>query len=195
MEEMKQAFLKRFNEVKGAYDRLFTRQAEIRKEMGKLHKQMREETGGITAETLLAAGKGGDSSYKSKLNDLSDEMRWTNETIDSLSGKGGYSALLKTDKEFEELARPLLAAVEKDLKEDVKKRQALESKYEKVIEEVLKLEEERREYQLHTEKKLNLLSMISANTNIPVKHHNFQKEYRLARNNIYHQLGKIKGMK
>lgn len=190
LEQLKNDFLGRYKEVKAAYDRLELRQNEIKERYRELKKQMSKDTD-VDAEKLLSGLKG-DSKLESEIASLNNEWKAINETLEAVRSKGGLSYICKTDGELKKLAVPLYENLMKEAEKDEKQRIALEKRYEKVIAEVIQLEEERRAFNEKAEKHSRILRLISENTGFEIKYNQFIKHYKYEKAGILAHLGKVK---
>lgn len=190
MEQQKQAFLARYKEIEAAYLGLEEKQREIQDQLQNLRKEASKKVN-FDSKKLLSGMKG-ESKIESQISGLNKELRSIRETLSEVRANGGLDAICKTDEDLEKLAAPLMDALKKEAKEDEKKRKSLEKRYEKLIEDVLQLEEERESFIREGDKKENILRLIHNSTDLEVDFSEIASKYRFEKAGAYAHLGRVK---
>jgi predicted nucleic acid-binding Zn-ribbon protein len=194
MEQSKQAFLGRKNEISNAYYQLFARRNEIDQKIQQFLREKSEASNEIDAAVLLNETTG-TSKIESNLYDLRQERVKIDETISAVTNNGGLDSLLRKDEELKKRASTLIDNLKQVAVEDEKKRLDLEDRYEMVIEQVLQLDQERLAFVEDARKKRQLFSEavdVTQQQGISIaKHYSFNKEKEpayfaigLARNSV-----------
>lgn len=169
MEQSKTAFFERYDLLMWSIKNLRVREKEIHLRMTEIQKQLNKGdlSNEINAELLLTKKPislaGG---LENELKNLQKELVDVEEKIRAIPSNGGNSGVLKTDIRLTELAEPLVKDLKKQAKEDLKKRQDLEQRYSKVIDEIIKLNQERNEYGNYCSEMTKIFELISENTNL-----------------------------
>lgn len=182
-------FLNRWNEVTSILGGLESRRRNIDKELHEISSQMRKDDNEIVEELL--SGKTNDNSFlKSKLNNLRDEQQAIEEKIQIIYKKGGRDYLYANDQTLKELADQFTKEVMQQAKADEKKRLELEKRYDKLVAELMALDNERLEFNEMQKSRNQLASKIrKAKTDFP--QFDFAKCYEFKDVSLYAHLGGI----
>jgi hypothetical protein len=164
--EIKTQFMNRLLEIKRVYGGLTSRQHQIMDELNKLRKQEKESENDIDVVALMDPKANPKEKYKSKKKDLKEELAAVREKASIIHRNGGVQYLGRKDMELNDLATPLLDELLKQTKVDKKRKEDLEKRYDKLILEVVKLENEREEFNRDADKMNSLMSAIHSNTNV-----------------------------
>lgn len=191
MEQSKRAFLNRQNEIKAAYNKLILRFSVIDNEIRELSKQQKMTETDIDAEKLLSgAEKGNFEEFELKISKLQRERQTVQKSINTINNNGGIESLLRTDKKLDELGSALLEDLKKVALEDEKKRQDLEKRYDKVIQQVLALDQEWIAFNQEAEQKKKLALNVVNNTS--QKNVGLHRVYKMEKASVYYMLGQVK---
>lgn len=192
MKQAKQAFEQRWSEINSRYYGLFQRQREIAEELKIVHEYIKQDE----AEDIVSGfleDDGETQELKSKLDELNAEHVAINKKINAINSKGGLEALYQSDKQLKELLEPLSKELAKQAKEDEKQRLSLEKRYEKVIDEIIKLDKEKEEFErLATEKRDILVKINKLTGNVDLVS-SIRSPYQSTMWHYYRHLGKVKG--
>ena len=193
MKQAKQAFEQRCNEIGTLYNGLFTRQREISEEIRILSNQIsQEESESIVEDFLRGADQGVTHKLKSKVDELRKEYSTIEKKIIAIHSKGGLTGLYMSDKQLHDLIKPLSKELAAQAKEDEKKRVSLEKRYQKVIDEILKLNEERLEFERLSTEVRGILTKLNKATNDISISSDIRPSYKSDMWHYYRHLGKVK---
>jgi chromosome segregation ATPase len=191
LQPSRKSFISRFNKIQQIYRSLFARQTEIEEEMKGIKHDLNQEKTELTAESILADSV--DTSKKRfKLSSLSEELKALRESSEKLDDKGGLAHLCKTDRELSQLGEEFARDLLEQAKQDEVKRLELESRYKKLITELLQLEEQRKEFLQKFEEHNRAANLLADYSSAKFNYVRFLKHYSFSNPDLHLHLGKIK---
>lgn len=188
----KERFLERYNEIARLHANLWNRQLKIQEEVTNTGKQLaalKEEE--ITSDGLteLLVEK---AQLRSKQSTLHEELKTLRETYEKVRSQGGLDHLLRNDEKLKAAANDAYRELLAEAKKDESVREKLEKRYEKAIDELLQLEEERQAFNSKYDKARALRSKIYKVLNGEVNTLPIKKAYTFKKVSAYAHLGKLK---
>lgn len=185
LEQTKQEFLNRQREIERAFYKLHQRMVEIPEEIGEKNKERKLYSSEITAEALLT-GDPRQIKIETEYEKLVAEKKAVEQTINKVMSKGGIRNIFRTDKELDRLAVPVIEDLKKEAQVDAKKRMDIEKRYEKLIQEIITLDDEWKAFEEEGQKKRNLLSNVQNYTSQSLP--GFDQNYKFGKSGIYYFL-------
>jgi hypothetical protein len=192
MEEAKQAFLNRYNEIKSLHDGIFSRQNKIREELNGLGRELAKFKKEDIDVDSISENLKQKLDLKSKRSKLHDELNALYETGDKIYRLGGLQNLLMSDEALKAAGEKLHKALIIEAKKDANVRENLEKRFEKAINELQKLEEDRQVFIENTKEKKHLLSQAYQFTGGTFDILAIKKSYTFEQQDAYVHLGKLK---
>lgn len=185
LEQTKQEFLNRQREIERAFYKLHQRMVEIPEEIAEKNKERKLYSSEITAEALLT-GDPRQIKIETEYEKLVAEKKAVEQTINKVMSKGGIRNIFRTDKELDRLAVPVIEDLKKEAQVDAKKRMDIEKRYEKLIQEIITLDDEWKAFEEEGQKKRNLLSNVQNYTSQSLP--GFDQNYKFGKSGIYYFL-------